>query len=80
MTILQLLAKLVGPADELVKFLRRAGDAVPDLAPTAEEWITKLQAAASQSNLVELAQALPKEIADIGRGEINPRSHPSDSA
>lgn len=80
MTILDLLAKMIGPVGGLVRVLEAAKLQAPDLAPQIDEWLAKLGAAASQSNLVTLAKVLPEEIAAIAGGKIDPRSHPSDAA
>ena len=80
MTILQLLEKMVGPAAGLLNLLERAKESAPDLAPQIDDWIIKLTSAASAGNLVALATELPKEIANVAAGRIDPRNHPSDAA
>ena len=79
MRLVDILSLLTGSAAPLLSFLRDVGARFPDLQPTAHNLIEQLQEAVSQERLVELATMLPKEIADIARGKIEPRDHPSDS-
>jgi len=80
MTILDILQKAAGAAGALVAVLNRAKAALPDLAPEVDKIITELNTAISANNLVALAEALPKEIANIAQGKLDPRDHPSDAA
>lgn len=77
MTIIQLLEKLAGGSTGLLSLLSQVGQRAPDLAPLAQEWITKLGQAVSASNIAELAGALPSELADVLKGNIDPRDNPS---
>ena len=79
MTILELISRWAGASGDLVALLTAAGNAAPDLKPKADEWIDKLGAAVSPENLANLAAALPAEAADILRGHLNPKDHPSDA-
>ena len=79
MTILELLQKLTGGAQGLTELLMRVRTELPDLAPVADNWLALLGSAASQENLVELASVLPAEIANIIKGHIDPKDHPSDA-
>ena len=81
MTILDFLKKAAGePFSKLVEILRAGAAAQPDLAPAAEWMIAKLNDAVPLSNLVALAEAIPRELAAIAQGKIDPRDHPSDAA
>lgn len=66
-------------ADSLLKFLNNVAWRYPDLAPKAQEIIAALTATVSLASLISLASALPKEIANIAQGKIEPRDHPSDA-
>ena len=79
MTILQVLEKLSSGDGSLVNFLQDVGTASPDLKPTADAWISSLEGAASQENLMALATALRAEIAQISQGHFDPHEHPSDA-
>lgn len=81
MTLLELLQRAAGaPVAKLIEILRAGAAAAPDLADEAEAIIRALQEAIPVSNLVAIAEALPREIADIAQGKIDPRDHPSDAA
>lgn len=80
MTLLDLLTRLAVGAPGLIRLLEKVAAEAPDLAPDAQLWINKLNAAVSADNLVALAASLPQEIADILQGKINKRNHPSDAA
>lgn len=79
MTILEGLTKLTGGMVGLVDLLESVADRLPDLAPTAQGWANALRQTATTENLVALATALPKEIADIAQGKVDPKDHPSDA-
>jgi len=77
-TLLQLLALAAGvPASGIVRLIEQAKYLNPDLAPLADEWLGKLNAAVDQSNLVDVASKLPAEIANIAGGRLSPRDSPS---
>lgn len=81
MTLLMVLQLAAGKsATEIRDFLNSVALRVPDLAPTAQRLLIALNSAVSAENLAALATALPKEIADIASGKLDPREHPSDSA
>ncbi len=80
MTIFDILKLAAGfSAEELTAFLNSIAQKFPDLAPAAMKLLADLAAAAAPANLVALAEALPKELASIGQGRLDPRDHPSDS-
>ena len=78
MTILQFLLKLAGPALGLEAFLKRVGEAAPDLKPEADNILLKLGMAADPVNLAAVGAAIPGELLNIASGKIDPRNHPSD--
>lgn len=79
MTIIELLRKAGAAGDDLLSFLNMAAQRFPDLAPKAQELAIALQAAITEANLVSVASVLPKEIADIAKGHLEPSDRPSDS-
>lgn len=79
MTLLDVLIRAGAAGVNLVALLRKVAAAAPDLAPEAQRWIDALESSVSQSNLVSLAATLPTEIANIAKGQIEPRDHPSDA-
>lgn len=81
MTILDLLSKAAGfPTSKLIEILRAFAAAVPDSAAEVNAIIAKLEAAIPLDNLISVAEALPRELANIAQGIIEPRDHPSDAA
>jgi len=80
MTLLDLLKKALGGLDPLEDKLKAVAEAAPDAAPLINELLGKLAGAVPVENLVALAAALPGEIADIAKGKLDPRDHPSDAA
>lgn len=81
MDILKALGILTGGSVvPLVDLLRQAGARAPDLKPTTDQWIGKLEGAASPANLVKLAPVVKAEIAKaIKEGRLDPRDHPGDA-
>ncbi len=79
MTILEGLEKLAGTTTKMIEFLERVARQLPDLADEANEKIALLRSAAAMENLVSLAGVLPGEIADVAKGQIRPKDHPSDA-
>lgn len=80
MSILDIL-KLAGTAGAgLVALLEKVKAELPDLAPEVDAWLAAIAKAVDAPNLVALAEALPKELANIGQGHLDPRRHPSDVA
>lgn len=59
--------------------LERISAAYPDTADELQPIIDSLDAPVSQENLVALAEALPKEIAAIATGHVEPRPHSGDA-
>lgn len=80
MKILDILEKAAGAGSGLVDVLEKAKAAAPDLAGEIDGVLAKLGAAVDPANLVALAEAIPGEIANIAKGKIDPRDHPSDAA
>jgi len=78
LTLLDLIRKAAGPADDLLQFLNMVGQRFPDLDPAARELLAKLTAAVEIQSLTALASALPAEIANIAQGKLDGRRHPSD--
>lgn len=81
MNLLDWLVKLAGAKDGsgLIVLLEKGGDVAPDLKPVADEWIAKLNAAASIENLAAVAPALVAELSNIAQGKIEPRDSPSNA-
>jgi len=80
MSILDILLKAGAAGPALVKLLEKVREAMPDLAPEIDKILVELAAAVSPENLVALAEALPRELANITQGQIDPRRHPNDVA
>jgi hypothetical protein len=80
MTLLDILIKAGLAGSGLIALLRKAAEQAPDLAPAINKLIDDLLAVVSQDNLVRLATVLPREIADIFQGKIDPRDNPSNLA
>ena len=64
------------PMPNLIAFLRAAGDASPDLKPTADQWIEKLEGARIDATLAAIIKG---EVSDIIQGRISPRDNPSNA-
>jgi hypothetical protein len=81
MNLLAWLTKLAGfgSGNSLVDLLTQAGNKVPDLKPQADDWIAKLRGAVDPANLLNVSQAIPGEIANILKLNIESKDHPSDS-
>lgn len=77
MTILDILTKAGVATAGIIALLEKAAQQAPDLAPSLHTLIAQLQAAVDQANLVQLASALPAEIANIAKGKLDPRDSPS---
>lgn len=80
MTILQILEKAGFAVGGFVALLEKAAIAAPDLAPAIHTKIAQLNAVAEAQALVDLAQTLPAELVNIGKGKLDPRDHPSSAA
>lgn len=81
MTLIQLLEKAAGfPVATLISLLELLAQAQPEVAEQVASIIAKLKAAIPVGNLVAVAEALPKELANIAQGKLDPRDHPSDAA
>ena len=81
MTLLDLLIKAAGaPAGKLVVLLNLVKQEAPDLAPKVDEVLAMLASAITPDNLVAVASQLPAEIANILKGDLDPRKNPSDLA
>jgi hypothetical protein len=80
MTFLDILLKAGLAADSLVELLKEVKEKLPDLAPLADKFLEALSMAVDPASLIALAEALPKELANIAQGKLDPRRHPSDVA
>jgi hypothetical protein len=80
MTILDILLKAGGAAAGLVNLLNGIKVKYPDMAAEIDKVLDGLAQAVSPDNLISLAEALPKELANIAQGKLDPRRHPSDVA
>jgi hypothetical protein len=80
MTLIDLIRKAAGPADDLLAFLNVIAQRFPDVAPKAQELAQLLAAGVTAEGLASLAVDVTREIGDIARGKITPASHPSDAA
>jgi hypothetical protein len=80
MTLLDILLKAGAAGPALIDLLTKVKGLYPDLAPEVDKILSGLTDAVSPENLIALAEALPREIADIAQGHLDPRRHPSDIA
>lgn len=81
MNILDAIASWAGlSAPSLRNLLQSASAISPDLKPTADEWLARLDQAVTDENLGALVAALPGELRNILRGALQPEDHPSDFA
>lgn len=80
MTIFEILTKLALPAVDLIAFLQRAGNQLPDLKPSADAIIERINSAVSAEALADLGSKIPGELLNIASGKLDPRNHPSDAA
>lgn len=80
MSLLDILTKAGGAAAALVTLLGKVKDVAPDLGGEVDKILSELAGAVASDNLIALAEALPKELAGIAQGKLDPRQHPSDVA
>ena len=80
MSILDILVKAGGAAASLLNLLLKVKTQFPDLANEVDAIVSALNQAVDPNNLIALAEALPKELAHIAHGDLDPRRHPSDIA
>jgi len=80
MRILDVLEKAGLAVNPLRAVLGKVGDALPDLKDEADAILAKLDAPVALENLAALAVAVPAELAEIVKGKVDPREHPSDAA
>lgn len=80
MTLLDILTKAGLAAEHVIALLEQAAISAPDLAPSINDLILKLQTVVDPANLAALAASLPAEVLEIAKGHLNPKSHPSDLA
>lgn len=80
MTLLEVLTKAGGAAAELVDLLARIREKAPEVAEEISKILDALNQAILPENLVGLAESLPRELANIAQGQLDPRRHPSDIA
>lgn len=80
MTYLDVLIKAGLAVGGLIAMLRKLAEQFPDYAPAINKYVDELLSVVTQDNLVRLATVLPREIADIFQGKIDPRDNPSNLA
>ena len=80
MTILDILLKAGGAAAGLVGLLNHIKVKYPDSAIEIDKILAGLAQAVAPESLISLAESLPKELANIAQGKLDPRRHPSDLA
>ena len=80
MTLLDVLTQAGFAASGLLELLGTVKQKYPDLAPQVDKVMAGITGAVAPENLVALAEALPRELANIGSGKLDPRRHPSDGA
>ena len=80
MTVLDLLFKASVAAGALVDVLTKAKTVVPDLAPQIDNVLAELAKAVDPENLGAVAVSAASELADIAKGKIISKQHPSDFA
>jgi hypothetical protein len=80
MSLLDILLKAGGAAASLVTLLGKVKEVAPDLAGEVDAILDKLAATVAPDNLIALAECLPKELANIAAGKLDPRRHSSDVA
>jgi len=79
MTLLEALSKwagLSGPA--LIRALESAATALPDLAPTIQGWIGKLNEGLSAENIMAISATLLAEGGNLGQGKFEGKQHSQD--
>jgi hypothetical protein len=80
MSLLEILKRAGGAAAILVDGLARIREIAPDAAEEVDKILAALTAAVGSDNLIALAESLPKELANVAQGKIDPRKHASDVA
>jgi hypothetical protein len=79
-SILDILVKAGGAAASLLSLLLKVKTQFPDLADEVDSIVEALNQVVDPANLIALAESLPKELANIAQGDLDPRRHPSDVA
>jgi hypothetical protein len=80
MNLIDILTKAGFAGAELLALLVKAKEFAPVLAVEIDQMLTVLATSIVPGNLISLAEALPKELANIAAGNLDPRKHPSDVA
>lgn len=79
MNLLDILTRASLAMGSVKVILQRIIADYPDTAAQLQPIVDGLDAPVSQANLVALAEALPREIANIASGNIDPRPHAGDA-
>jgi hypothetical protein len=80
MSILDILMRAGGAGATLVALLVKAKAFAPVLADEVDKILAELGSTIEPDSLIALAEALPRELANIAQGKLDPRRHPSDTA
>jgi hypothetical protein len=80
MSLLEILKRAGGAAAILVDGLARIREIAPDAAEEIDKILAALNEAIGPDNLIALAESLPKELANIAQGKLDPRKQPSNLA
>jgi hypothetical protein len=80
MSILEILVKAGAAGGKLVALLESLAAKYPDAAEEVNKILAELATVVAPDNLIALAEALPRELANIAQGQLDPRRHPSDVA
>ena len=81
MDLLSIIAAAAGiPADKIIAILRAGATKFPDWGVDIEGLIAKITAPLSPENLAAVGSAAIGEVANILKGQIDPKEHPSDGA
>ena len=80
MTLLDILKQAASATGNLLGILEKAKAALPDLADEIDQIIAQLSEAVTPENLSEVAVSAVAELADIAKGKIVSKDHPSSLA
>jgi hypothetical protein len=81
MLILDILKKAGAAGATIIALLEKAKALSPDvLGPEIDKILSGEAGAVALDNLIALAECLPKELANIAAGKLDPRRHSSDVA
>lgn len=79
MKLFDALDKAGAKVADLKKILSWVAENAPDLAEKAEALAAQLDSPISPEALAELGAAIPGELLNISRGQLDPRNHPGDA-